>query len=41
MGIYEFKEQDAYDFSYFVEATTFRKGDELIFLRCPYCSKSP
>ena len=34
---YEFKRQDAFDFSQFVHIKAFERGDELHFLQCPYC----
>ena len=36
-GMYQFKEQDAYDFANHVGARTQKKGDELQFRICPYC----
>ena len=36
--IYEFKEQDAYDFARFVRARHKPRGDELKFTYCPYCN---
>lgn len=35
--LYEFKEEDAYNFARCVNIETFRKGDELHFKYCPYC----
>ena len=37
MGLYQFKQQDAYDFSNHIRATANKKGDELRFKICPYC----
>lgn len=37
MGIYEFKEEDAFRFSREIGANSKRKGDELQFQLCPYC----
>ena len=35
--MYEFKEQDAYDFARFIGAKTKVKNGELVFYSCPYC----
>lgn len=35
--MYEFKEQDAYDFAKFIGAKTRVKNGELVFYSCPYC----
>lgn len=35
--MYEFKEQDAYEFARFVGERTKKQGDELHYLFCPYC----
>lgn len=35
--IYEFKEQDAFDFARHVNAKTRLSGDEIQFMYCPYC----
>ena len=37
-GLYEFKEQDAYDFAHFKGIETRKSGDELQFKYCPYCN---
>lgn len=37
MGIYEFKEDDAFRFAKETGARSVRKGDELHFTYCPYC----
>jgi len=34
---YEFKRQDAYDFARYVHIQAKEKGDELHFVKCPYC----
>lgn len=36
-GLYEFKQQDAYDFARFVNIRAVPKGDNLRFDYCPYC----
>ena len=36
--MYEFKQQDAYDFANYVHAQAKLKGDELTFRKCPYCN---
>lgn len=38
MSMYQFKEQDAYDFAGHIRAKTQRRGDELHFYYCPYCN---
>lgn len=37
MGLYEFKPQDAEDFARHVGIPARRKGNELIFKKCPFC----
>lgn len=37
---YEFKRQDAFDFAHFIGTRAFSKGDELVFLKCPYCGNA-
>lgn len=39
--MYEFKEQDAWDFSRHVRIEAKRRGDELHFKICPYCRPRP
>mgnify|MGYP002796254000 CR=1 FL=1 len=39
--LYEFKEQDAYDFARYIGAQTKPHGDELMFWTCPYCKPRP
>ena len=40
MGMYEFNEQDAYDFARFVGISAGRKGHQLVFTKCPYCQNA-
>lgn len=37
MGMYEFKESDAYAFANHVHIQTKKRGEELQFIHCPYC----
>lgn len=37
MKFYEFKPDDAFAFAKYIGATTYKKGDELIFKSCCYC----
>ena len=37
MGLYEFKEDDAYRFANHVHIQTFERGSELWFKECPFC----
>lgn len=38
--MYEFREEDAYNFARFINARTLVKGRELVFKECPYCHGS-
>lgn len=35
--MYEFREEDAYNFARHINARTFERGRELVFRECPYC----
>ena len=37
MALYDFKEQDAYDFARHIGTTFKQNGDEIVFKICPYC----
>ena len=39
--MYEFKEQDAYDFARHIHAQTREHNGELFFRLCPYCNPKP
>lgn len=41
MGLYEFKESDAYEFARFVGIEAKPNGDELFFKICPFCRPKP
>ena len=37
MGLYEFREEDAFRFAEFIHHQAYRRGNELVFIKCPYC----
>ena len=39
--MYEFKEQDAFDFAKYIHARTREHNGELSFRLCPYCNPKP
>lgn len=39
-SIYQFKTEDAHDFARLVGIKTFPRGNELFFVKCPYCGES-
>lgn len=41
MGLYEFKEQDAWDFARYINIEAKPSGEELVFKTCPFCNPKP
>lgn len=41
VGVYEFREQDAFRFARHVQAQTLERNGELKFRLCPYCNPKP